>query len=68
MHTIDRLPPGERIQEYLRRAGEYQEFSRTAMTAGSRQLFQQMARDMLECANAVKMPDADQDRTDQKSG
>jgi hypothetical protein len=53
MYSFDRLPPGERVQEYLRRAGKYQEFSRTASTAGSRLLFHQMALDMLARANAV---------------
>ncbi len=53
MYSFDRLPPGERVQEYLRRAGKYQEFSRTASTEGSRLLFHQMALDMLARANAV---------------
>jgi hypothetical protein len=53
MYSFDRLPPGERVQEYLRRAGKYQELSRTATTAGSRLLFHQMALDMLERANSV---------------
>ena len=35
MYSFDGLPPGERVQEYLRRAGKYQELSRTATTAGS---------------------------------
>lgn len=53
MYSFDGLPPGERVQEYLRRAGKYQELSRTATTAGSRLLFHQMALDMVERANAV---------------
>ena len=59
MYSFDRLPPGERVQEYLRRAGKYQELSRTATTAGSRLLFHQMALDMLERANAVTIWAAD---------
>ena len=65
MHSCDRLPPGERVQEYLRRAGKYQELSRTATTAGSRLLFHQMAVDMLERANAVTVWTAD--KTGKKS-
>jgi|tagenome__1003787_1003787.scaffolds.fasta_scaffold13825520_1 hypothetical protein len=53
MYSFDRMPPGERVQEYLRRAGKYQELSRTATTTGSRLLFHQMALDMIERANAV---------------
>jgi hypothetical protein len=53
MYSFDGLPPGERVQEYLRRAGKYQEMSRTATTAGSRLLFHQMALDMIERASAV---------------
>ena len=64
MYSFDRLPPGERVQEYLRRAGKYQELSRTATTAGSRLLFHQMALDMLERASAVTVWVAD--KPDQK--
>ncbi|WP_157100508.1 hypothetical protein [Rhodoplanes sp. Z2-YC6860] len=53
LYSFDRLPPGERVQEYLRRAGKYQELSRTATTAGARLLFHEMARDMMERASAV---------------
>jgi hypothetical protein len=53
------------VQEYLRRAGKYQELSRTATTTGSRLLFHQMALDMLERANAVTVWVAD--KPDRKS-
>ena len=65
MSEFDRLPPGERVQEYLERAGAYQEFSRTAGTAGAKRLFHQMAREMLERASAIAVRATDQ--TDQKS-
>jgi hypothetical protein len=64
MYSFDRLPPGERVQEYLRRAGNYQELSRTATTAGARLVFHQMALEMLERANAVTVW---ADTPDQKS-
>jgi hypothetical protein len=67
MYSIEQLPPAERVQEYLKRAGKYQEFSRTASTDGSRQLFHQMALDMLERANAVTTWAADPDQPDEKA-
>ena len=65
MPNSKRLPPGERAQEYLERAGVYQEFSRTASTEGAKRLFHQMALDMIERANAATIQPTDQ--TDKKS-
>jgi len=56
MYSFDRLPAGERVQEYLERAGIYQELSRAAATEGAKRLFRQMALDMLERAGVVTAP------------
>ena len=56
MHSFDRLPPAERAQEYLERAGVYQEFSRTASTEGAKRMFHQMALEMIERASAAAIP------------
>ena len=65
MYSFERLPPGERVQEYLERAGRYQEFSRTASTEGAKRLFRQLALDMLERVNALTVEAKDQ--TDETS-
>jgi len=56
MHNFDGLPPAERAQEFLERAGVYQEFSRTAATEGAKRMFHQMAIEMIERANAATVP------------
>lgn len=56
IHSLDRSPPAERAQEFLERAGVYQEFSRTAATEGAKRLFHQMALEMIERANAATVP------------
>ena len=56
MHNFDGLPPAERAQEYLERAGVYQELSRTAATEGAKRMFHQMALDMIAHANAAASP------------
>jgi hypothetical protein len=60
MHSFDRLPPAERAQEYLERAGVYQEFSRTAATEGAKRLFHQLALDMIARANSATVPATNQ--------
>ena len=68
MSSFERLPPGERVQEYLERAGVYQEFSRTAGTEGAKRLFHQMALDMIERARATaRATDQGTDQADKKS-